>query len=114
MILLANFINAIAGILHFILMLYIWILVFRAILSWIRVPSLYQVQVLLYRFTEPVLAPVRKYFPPYKFGGIDISPIIVFVLLFSQVYVPLCPADLATADFVVVNLSWFIYMSYLL
>lgn len=81
MILLANFINAVAGILHFILMLYIWILVFRAILSWIRVPSLYQVQVLLYRFTEPVLAPVRKYFPPYKFGGIDISPIIVFVLL---------------------------------
>jgi YggT family protein len=81
MILFANFINAIAGILHFILMLYIWILVFRAILSWVRVPSLYQVQVLLYRFTEPVLAPVRKYFPPYKFGGIDISPIIVFVLL---------------------------------
>jgi YggT family protein len=81
MILLANFLNAVAGILHFILMLYIWILVFRAILSWIRVPSLYQVQVLLYRFTEPVLAPVRKYFPPYKFGGIDISPIIVFVLL---------------------------------
>ncbi len=81
MILLANLLNAIAGILHFILMLYIWILVFRAILSWIRVPSLYQVQVLLYRFTEPVLAPVRKYFPPYKFGGIDISPIIVFVLL---------------------------------
>ncbi len=81
MILLANLLNAVAGILHFILMLYIWILVFRAILSWIRVPSLYQVQVLLYRFTEPVLAPVRKYFPPYKFGGIDISPIIVFVLL---------------------------------
>jgi len=81
MILLANFINAVAGILHFILVLYIWILVFRAILSWVRVPSLYQVQVLLYRFTEPVLAPVRKYFPPYKFGGIDISPIIVFVLL---------------------------------
>ena len=81
MILLANLLNAMAGILHFILMLYIWILVFRAILSWIRVPSLYQVQVLLYRFTEPVLAPVRKYFPPYKFGGIDISPIIVFVLL---------------------------------
>jgi len=53
---LANFLNAVAGILHFILMLYIW-------------------------FTEPVLAPVRKYFPPYKFGGIDISPIIVFVLL---------------------------------
>ena len=81
MILLANFINAVAGILHFILMLYIWILVFRAILSWIRVTSLYQVQVLLYRFTEPVLSPVRKYFPPYKFGGMDISPIIVFILL---------------------------------
>jgi len=40
MILLANFLNAVAGILHFILMLYIWILVFRAILSWIRVPSI--------------------------------------------------------------------------
>lgn len=82
MILLGNLLNAVGRILHFVLMLYIWILVFRAILSWIQVPSLYQVKVFLYYLTEPVLKPVRRYFPPHKFGGLDISPIIIFILLF--------------------------------
>ncbi len=81
MILLANFLNATAKILHFILMLYVWIIIFRAILSWVQVPSLYQIKLILYYLTEPVLKPVRRYFPPYKFGGIDISPIIVFILI---------------------------------
>jgi YggT family protein len=81
MILLANFLNAAGRILHFVLMLYIWIIFIRVIFSWIRVPSLYQVQLIIYRLTEPVLSPVRKYVPPYRFGGLDVSPIIVFLLI---------------------------------
>ena len=81
MILIGNLLNAVGRILHFVLMLYIWILVFRAILSWVQVPSLYQVKVFLYYLTEPVLRPVRKFFPPYRFGGLDISPIIIFIVI---------------------------------
>lgn len=58
-----------------------FIILFRVILSWVRVPSLYQVTVILYRLTEPVLKPVRKYVPPYKMGGLDISPLIVFLII---------------------------------
>ena len=81
MILLGNFLQATARILHFVLMLYIWVLVFRAILTWVRVPSLYQIQVVLYRLTEPVLRPVRRFVPPARFGGLDISPIILFIII---------------------------------
>jgi YggT family protein len=81
MILFANFLNAVASILHVILMIYMWILVIRAVLSWIHVPSLYQVKVILFHLTEPVLAPLRRLVPPYKFGGLDITPILAFILI---------------------------------
>jgi len=81
MIFLGNFLIAIARIVHILLMIYIWIIVFRAILSWIRLPSLYSVSVLLYRLTEPVLRPFRRIIPPYKLGGIDISPVIVILII---------------------------------
>ncbi|MFC2166223.1 YggT family protein [Acidobacteriota bacterium] len=81
MILFANFLLAASRIIHIVLMVYIWIIVGRAILSWIRVPSLYQVAVIIYRITEPVLKPVRKFVPPSKMGGLDISPMIVILIL---------------------------------
>ncbi|MEE9501427.1 MAG: YggT family protein [Candidatus Aminicenantaceae bacterium] len=81
MILLANFLQAAATILHVVLRIYMFIILFRVILSWIRIPSLYQVTVILYHLTEPVLKPIRKYVPPYKMGGLDISPMIVFLIL---------------------------------
>lgn len=81
MILLANLLQAAANTLHVILRIYMFILLLRVILSWIRVPSLYQVTVILYHLTEPVLKPIRRYVPPYKMGGLDISPLIVFLIL---------------------------------
>ena len=81
MILFANFLAAVARILHLLLTLYIWVMLFRVILSWVHVPSLYQVKVILHRLTEPVLSPIRRFVPPYRFGGLDISPIIAFLLI---------------------------------
>ena len=75
------FLAASARVLDLVLMLYIWILLFRVILSWIQVPSFYQVKVILFRLTEPVLRPIRRFVPPYRFGGMDISPIIVFLII---------------------------------
>ena len=81
MILFANFLLATARIIHIVLSIYIWIVIIRAVLSWIHVPSLYSVSVILYNLTEPVLKPIRRFVPPYKMGGVDLSPMIVILLL---------------------------------
>lgn len=81
MIFFANFLIAVAKILDVVLMISMWILIIRVALSWVRIPSLYSVSVILYHLTEPVLKPVRRYVPPHKFGGIDISPMIVILLI---------------------------------
>jgi YggT family protein len=38
---------------------------------------------LLFRITEPVLAPIRNLLPPVRVGamGLDLSPLIVFLVL---------------------------------
>ena len=81
MILLGNAIAFFARILHLGLNIYLWMVILRAVLSWFYVPSLYQVVRILYRLTEPVLRPVRRFVPPARFGGLDISPIVVCILL---------------------------------
>lgn len=81
MILFGNFLAAVARIFHIILVIYIWIIIIRAILSWINVPSLYPVAVILHHLTEPALRPFRRIVPPHKLGGIDITPIIVILII---------------------------------
>jgi YggT family protein len=81
MIFFANFLNATSRILHILLMIYVWVVILRAVLSWVNISSLYQLRVILYYLTEPVLRPFRKIIPPYRLGGIDISPIIVILVI---------------------------------
>ncbi|OGD35987.1 MAG: hypothetical protein A2V45_07925 [Candidatus Aminicenantes bacterium RBG_19FT_COMBO_58_17] len=81
MILLGNTLAALARILHIVLTIYLWIIILRAVFSWVYVPSLYQAGRVLHRLTEPVLRPVRRLLPPAKLGGLDISPIIVALLI---------------------------------
>lgn len=81
MILLGNTLAALAKILHIVLTIYLWIIILRAVFSWVYLPSLYQAGRVLYRLTEPVLRPVRRLLPPAKLGGLDISPIIVALLI---------------------------------
>jgi YggT family protein len=67
--------------------LYIWLLIGQAILSWLLafgVINRYNRAValigdFLYRVTEPALRPIRSFLP--NFGGVDISPIILILLL---------------------------------
>ena len=67
--------------------LYIYLLIASAILSWLiafnvvntRNQFIAAVAEFLYRITEPVLGPIRRRLP--NFGGLDISPIILFFLL---------------------------------
>jgi YggT family protein len=81
MIFFANFLIAVSKIISVVLMISMWVLIIRVALSWVRIPSLYSVSVILYHLTEPILKPVRRFVPPHKFGGIDLSPMIVILLL---------------------------------
>lgn len=81
MIFFANFLIAVSKILNIVIMISIWVLIIRAVLSWVRIPALYSVSVILYYLTEPVLKPVRRFVPPHKLGGIDVSPMIVILIL---------------------------------
>ncbi|MGO4716913.1 YggT family protein [Bradyrhizobium sp. 2TAF24] len=74
--------------------LYKWLLIAAAILSWLiafgvvntRNQFVASVTEFLYRITEPVLRPIRKRMP--DLGGLDISPIIVFLLIWLiQMYI---------------------------
>ncbi len=77
----ANFFYALARILNFVVSAYTIVIVFRVILSWIQIPSLYPVAVIAYKLTEPLLKPIRKYVPPHKMGGLDVSPMILLIIL---------------------------------
>lgn len=53
-----------------------WVMVIRAILSWIS-QGYNPIEALLHQLTEPLLAPVRKIIPPL--GGLDLSMIVFLI-----------------------------------
>ncbi len=53
------------------------VIIVRIVLSWVPHNAHHPAAVFLYKITEPVLAPVRRVIP--SIGGIDISPIVVFI-----------------------------------
>jgi YggT family protein len=81
MFIISNLLIALAKILHIALNLYMWLIIARAILSWVN-PDPYNVIVrFLYNVTEPVLYAIRRRVPVF-FGGIDFSPMIVILVIY--------------------------------
>jgi YGGT family. len=86
MFVLSNFIIALAKVIDIALTLYMWIIIFRALISWVNPDPYNQIVIFLYRVTEPVLGPIRRILPMRNIG-IDISPIIVIlVIIFLQYF----------------------------
>jgi YggT family protein len=81
MFVLANLVDTIANILDIGLTLYMWVVIIRALLSWVNPDPYNPIVRFLYRATEPVLRPVRRLIPMGNIG-IDISPIIVILVIF--------------------------------
>ena len=84
--------NPIAALLITVLDIYKWVVIAAVIVSWLTafnvinqhnnvVRSLLRI---LYSLTEPVFRPIRKIVPPI--GGLDLSPIIVFVIIWFVEY----------------------------
>jgi YggT family protein len=91
----ANLIQALAVVIDYLLWAYMWIVIARAILSWVNPDPYNPIVRFLYNVTEPVLWRIRRALPLYG-GGIDFSPIIVFVvILFLQQFLVRSLYDLA-------------------
>ncbi|MDD4956665.1 MAG: YggT family protein [Candidatus Omnitrophica bacterium] len=56
-----------------------FLLVVRIILSWVNPDPYNEFVKIVYRITDPILGPFRRL--PLQMGGIDLSPILVFILL---------------------------------
>jgi YGGT family. len=86
MFVLSNFIFALAKIIDIVLTIYMWIIIFRAVISWVNADPYNKVVIFLYKVTEPVLRPVRRILPMRNMG-IDFSPIVVIlVIIFLQYF----------------------------
>jgi YggT family protein len=86
MFILGNFIDGLAKVLDIALNLYMWVIIIRALISWVNPDPYNPIVQFLYRITEPVLYPVRKRLPLRNLG-IDFSPVVVLlVIVFLQVF----------------------------
>ena len=84
MIVLKNLIAGLSVILDYGLNIYMWLIIARALLSWVSPDPYNPIVRFLYRVTEPVLSYVRRRLPVI-FGGIDFSPILILAaIIFLQ------------------------------
>lgn len=85
MFVLSNLIIALAKIIDIALTIYMWIIIFRALISWVNPDPYNQIVIFLYRVTEPVLGPIRRKLPMGNVG-IDFSPVIVLLIILFLKY----------------------------
>jgi len=79
---LGDFLLAVAKLVDYVLYAYMWIIVIRALVSWVSPDPWNPIVRFLYQVTEPVLRPIRRRLPQ---GAIDFSPLVViFAIYFLQ------------------------------
>src|SRR3990167_10418666 len=81
MFVLSNFLVAAARILDIVLTILYWLILIRALISWVNPDPYNPIVQFLYKTTEPILYPIRKILPSTLGFGIDISPIIAFLAI---------------------------------
>lgn len=72
-----NFVQFIGWILD----LYSWVIIAAALITWVSPDPRNPIVQFLHKVTEPVLRPVRNLLPPWKTGGLDLSPLIVIIAI---------------------------------
>ncbi len=82
----ANFLTAIAKILDIGLNIYFWMILGRAIISWVNPDPYNPIVRFLYQATEPVLHRIRRIIP--YMGGLDLSPLAaILIIMFIRWFV---------------------------
>jgi YggT family protein len=95
MFVIGNFLAAVASVLSMLLSAYMWIIVIRALISWVNPDPYNPIVRFLYSATDPLLYRVRRMIP-LNFGGIDFSPILVIAgIVFLQTFLVQSLLDLS-------------------
>jgi YggT family protein len=80
MFILANLLITLAQIVNIILMILYWLILVRALISWVNPDPGNPIVQLLHQATEPILEPIRRFLPVL---AIDISPIVAFLAIYA-------------------------------
>jgi len=85
MFIIGNFLIAIAKVLNIALSIYMWLIIIRALISWVNPDPYNPIVRFLVSVTEPVLYPIRRRLP--LLGGIDFSPLVaILAIIFIQTF----------------------------
>jgi YggT family protein len=78
-----NILKGLATIMDYVLWLYMWVIIARALISWVNPDPWNPIVQFLQRATEPVLYPIRRWLG-FRLG-LDVSPIIaILIIVFLQ------------------------------
>jgi len=81
-----HFFSALAYVVNIVLNTYMWIIIVRALLSWVNPDPYNPIVQFIYRITEPVLRPIRNVLPTYQIG-LDLSPMVaILAIYFLQMF----------------------------
>lgn len=80
MFLAANFVMALARILEILLTVCTWVIIARAVISWVNADPYNPLVQFLYKVTEPILSPIRRMLGTYAIG-IDLSPMVAILIV---------------------------------
>lgn len=90
----ANFVDAIASILYMALEFVKWLIIIRALVSWVSPDPYNPIVRFLISSTEPLLRPLQRVLPPLS--GLDLSPLLaIFIVIFLQMFVVKTLHDIA-------------------
>ncbi|MCS7197195.1 MAG: YggT family protein [Candidatus Bipolaricaulota bacterium] len=81
MFMLRNFVVALVSVLDWAITIYIWVVIIRALISWVQPNPYNPIVQFLHAVTEPLLAPIRYYLLRFMPVGIDLSPMVLILLL---------------------------------
>jgi YggT family protein len=86
MFIIGYFLLALAKVLNFVLIIFLWLVIARAVLSWVSPDPFNPIVRFINNVTEPILYPIRSKLP-VNLGGLDLSPIVVFMaIIFLQTF----------------------------
>lgn len=82
-----NFIAALAKLIDFVLAAYIWVIIARAVVSWVNADPYNPIVRFLCKITDPVLEWLHKRLPFLVIGGIDMTPLaVIAAIVFLQAF----------------------------
>jgi len=95
MFIISNFLVAAAQVLNVAVSLLWWLIIIRALISWVNPDPFNPIVQFLFRTTEPFLLPFKKIIPSWKIG-LDLSPIFaILALVFLRFFIVNSLIDLA-------------------